>query len=74
MPLKTLPGNSDKFRRIVIQVQTALIAFGYFGGPVTGQVDTATRVGLNKMQDAYGLRVTGTITPQVLTAFGISTN
>jgi His-Xaa-Ser repeat protein HxsA len=74
MPLKTLPGNSDKFRRIVIQVQTALIAFGYFGGPVTGQVDTATRVGLNKMQDAYGLKVTGTITPQVLTAFGISTN
>ncbi|MBP2449605.1 His-Xaa-Ser repeat protein HxsA [Rhizobium leguminosarum] len=74
MPLKTLPGNSDKFRRIVIQVQTALVAFGYYGGPLTGQVDAATRAGLNKMQDAYGLKVTGTITPQVLTAFGISTN
>ncbi|AYG76807.1 His-Xaa-Ser repeat protein HxsA [Rhizobium sp. CCGE532] len=74
VPLKTLPGNSDKFRRIVIQVQTALIAFGYFGGPITGQVDAATKGGLSKMQDAYGLKVTGTITPQVLSALGIATN
>lgn len=73
-PLKALPGNSGKFRRIVIQVQTALIAFGYFSGPITGQVDAVTRGGLNRMQAAYGLKVTGTITPQVLTAFGISTN
>ncbi|MGV1951066.1 His-Xaa-Ser repeat protein HxsA [Agrobacterium vitis] len=73
-PLKTLPGNSNKFRRIVIQVQTALIAYGYFGGPITGQVDAATRAGLSKMQTAYDLKVTGTITPQVLSALGISAN
>lgn len=73
-PLKVLPGNTDKFRRIVIQVQTGLIAYGYYPGPVTGQVDAATKVGLTKMQDAYGIKVTGTITPEVLTALGIVAN
>jgi His-Xaa-Ser repeat protein HxsA len=73
-PLKVLPGNTDRFRRIVIQVQTGLVAFGYYPGPVTGQVDAATKAGLSKMQDAYNLKVTGTITPEVLTALGISAN
>lgn len=73
-PLKVLPGNTDRFKRIVIQVQTGLIAFGYYPGPVTGQVDAATKVGLSKMQDAYKLKVTGTITPEVLTALGIAAN
>jgi hypothetical protein len=41
-PAKTLPGNSNKFRRIVIQVQSGLTAYGYYAGFLTGVVDEDT--------------------------------
>jgi hypothetical protein len=70
-PLVTLPGNSNKFRQIVIQVQTALKLFGY-QMPVTGVVDDATRQALISFQNDWSMKPTGTITPAVLEALGIS--
>lgn len=68
---KVLPGNSDKFQRIVMQVQTALAAYGYYSGTVDGRVGPSTRAALSSMQSDYGLKVTGTVTPQTLDALRI---
>lgn len=69
---KPLPGNSAKFRRIAIEVQTALQAYGFYDGPIDGVIGKASRDALARFQSQYNLEVTGTITPQVLDAFGIS--
>ncbi|MGO6669367.1 hypothetical protein [Rhizobium ruizarguesonis] len=34
-PVKTLPGNSNKFRQVVILVQSGLTAYGYYAGALT---------------------------------------
>jgi N-acetyl-anhydromuramyl-L-alanine amidase AmpD len=52
-------------------VQTALKLFGY-QMPVTGVVDDATRRALISFQNDWNMKATGTITPAVLEALGIS--
>ncbi|MHB0952504.1 MAG: His-Xaa-Ser repeat protein HxsA [Allorhizobium sp.] len=74
VPLKTLPGNTDKFRQIAMQVQTALTIYGYYTGAVDGLIGPESKVAISKMQQDYGLKVTGTITPEVLDAFKIIAN
>ncbi|MBB2908445.1 His-Xaa-Ser repeat protein HxsA [Rhizobium sp. RAS22] len=74
IPLKPLAGNTDKFKRIVMQVQTALTAYGYYSGLIDGQVGPGSKTALIAMQTDYNLKVTGTITPEVLNAFGIVAN
>jgi His-Xaa-Ser repeat protein HxsA len=71
-PLVTLPGNSNKFKEIVKQVQLALVSFGYYQGTVDGVVSKAMRASLSRMQFDYDLKVTGTITPQVLDTLHIT--
>lgn len=68
----TLPGNSNKFAAIVRQVQMAMLAFGYYSGPVNGVVGVETRDALTRLQTDYGLKATGTITPQTLNALRIT--
>lgn len=68
---KILPGNSNKFQLITKQVQLALFAYGYYKGEVDGVVGPGTKEALTKMQADYGLKVTGTITPQTLDALKI---
>ncbi|TFF19865.1 hypothetical protein E3C22_19565 [Jiella endophytica] len=68
---KVLPGNSEKFKKIVMQVQTALYTYGYYTSSIDGVVGPNTRVALSKMQSDYGLKVTGTVTPEVLDALGV---
>jgi len=67
-----LPGNSNKFVEIVKQVQAAMLAFGYFNGEINGIVGPKTREALQRMQADYGLKVTGTITPEILNALRIT--
>jgi hypothetical protein len=71
VPLVTLPGNSNKFAEIVKQVQTALIAYGYYSGKIDGVVGVDTRVSIGRLQQDYGLTVTGTVTPELLNALRI---
>lgn len=66
MVLQPLPGNSDKFAAVVRQVQTALLAYGYYTGQVDGLVGSGTRLAIEKYQADAGLKITGTITPQLL--------
>lgn len=69
-----LPGNSALFQRIAVQVQTALMAYGYYNGAIDGIIGAGSRSALSRFQNDYSLKVTGTITPEVLDAFGISAN
>lgn len=71
---RVLPGNSAAFQRIAIQVQTALTAYGYYDGPIDGIIGAGSKSALSRFQADYHLHVTGTITPEVLDAFGISAN
>lgn len=66
-----LPGNTDRFAAIVKQVQMAMLAFGYYSGPINGTVSQDTRDALTRLQTDYGLKPTGTITPQTLDALRI---
>ncbi|WP_224547807.1 cation:proton antiporter [Mesorhizobium sp. CA16] len=70
-PLKTLPGNAYKFKEIVQEVQFALLAFGYYSGEIDGEMNPELRAGLSRMRADYSLKVTGTITPETLTALRI---
>lgn len=71
-PLKVLPGNVRKFTEIVRDVQFAMMAFGYYNGELDGVLGPAMRTALSEMQADYGLKITGTITPETLTALRIT--
>ncbi|WP_136620906.1 MULTISPECIES: His-Xaa-Ser repeat protein HxsA [Mesorhizobium] len=71
-PLIVLPGNAAKFKEIVLQVQFAMLSFGYYNGELDGKMSPAMRSGLLKMQSDYNLKVTGTITPETLNALRIT--
>lgn len=67
-----LPGNSEKFKQIAMRVQLALISYGYYNGAVDGVIGKQSKAALSRFQSDYSLKVTGTITPEVLNALGIS--
>lgn len=69
-----MPGNSDRFKEIVRDVQFAMMAYGYYNGELDGILGPDMRVALAKMQGDYNLKVTGTITPETLTALRITAN
>lgn len=71
-PLATLPGNSGKFRDIVIQVELALTSYGYYNGTIDGVIGPQAKNALRRFQADYALKVTGTVTPEVLTALNIA--
>lgn len=52
-------------------MQFAMLAFGYYNGELNGVMGPEMRAGLQRMQGDYGLKVTGTITPETLTALRI---
>jgi His-Xaa-Ser repeat protein HxsA len=70
-PLKVLPGNSAKFTDIVLEVQFAMLAFGYYNGELDGVFNPEMTAALTKLQSDYGLKVTGTITPETLDSLKI---
>jgi len=68
---KTLPGNSGKFKKIAMQVQLALTSYGYYSGAIDGIIGRGSKAALSRFQSDFSLKVTGTITPEVLNAMGI---
>lgn len=70
---KTLPGNAGKFKEIVMQVQMAMSAFGYYNGVIDGVIGQQSKTALALMQKDFNLKVTGTVTPELLFVLGIST-
>lgn len=54
------------------QAQTMLKQRGFYNGESTGKLDTETRAGLKKYQEAEGLKVTGTLNRVTLEKMNIS--
>ena len=69
---KTLPGNTAKFRSIVMHLQTCLSLFGFYPGAIDGAVGPETAAAISKFQEQWGFPITGTVTPEVLDACGIA--
>jgi His-Xaa-Ser repeat protein HxsA len=65
--------GEERFTAIVRRVQSGLTAYGYYTGAIDGVVGPDTRSALTRFQTDYKLRITGTITPEVLSHFGIQT-
>lgn len=59
------------FKTIVVHVQVALMGRGDYDGPIDGTVGPALRAALRQFQQAQGLTVTGTMTPQTLDALHV---
>jgi len=62
----------DKFTETAKRVQRGLRAYGYYNGPIDGIIGKGSRAALTSFQRDFSLKVTGTITPEVLSALGIS--
>ena len=54
------------------QAQAILKQRGFYGGEQIGKLDTDTRAGLKKYQQAEGLKVTGTLNKITLEKMGIA--
>lgn len=68
---KVLPGNAAKFTSIVMQVQVGLMSYGYYDGAIDGVIGPKAKEALKRFQTDYALKVTGTVTPEVLDRLGI---
>jgi len=65
------PPTQNRFVNNVKNVQLALQAFGYYSGTIDGVVSAQTGKAITALQTDYGLRVTGTVTPELFAALGI---
>ncbi|WP_129794049.1 His-Xaa-Ser repeat protein HxsA [Sphingosinicella sp. CPCC 101087] len=63
--------EATSVQSIVRQVQLALQALGYYTGTIDGISGPQTRAAIVRYQTDYSLKVTGTITPEVLNALRI---
>jgi hypothetical protein len=61
----------DLDRKKVRRIQAALRAKGFDPGPVNGVVGTKTKAAIQKFQDHFGIKATGTIDNQTLFALGV---
>ena len=69
------PNRKPIFRATADQIKQAqaiLKQRGFYGGEQIGKLDTATRAGLKKYQQAEGLKVTGTLNKITLEKMGIA--
>ena len=64
--LPRLPGNSNRTKEIIQDLQFALLVIGYYAGDIDGIFDDETRQALIRFQVAAGLPVTGTMTPETM--------
>ena len=60
--------NKDQIK----QAQGILKQRGFYGGEATGKLDTDTRTGLRKYQEAEGIKVTGTLNRLTLEKMNIT--
>ena len=69
--LKILPGNSRRFRELVMRTQIALFSKGYHVGEVNGELHARMVAALYKYQEDVGHIPSGKLTNEVLSSLGI---
>jgi His-Xaa-Ser repeat protein HxsA len=69
--LIVLPGNSKKFRDIIMRVQIALISRGYEVGAVDGSLHARTVAAIYRYQGDAGMVPSGKVTTETLSFLGV---
>ena len=70
--LKILPGNSGKFRELVMRTQIALLAKGYRVGEINGELHARMVAALYKYQKDTGQIPSGKLTNETLSFLGVA--
>ncbi len=68
---KPLKGNTVQFIELLKKLQIGLQAFGYYNGAIDGIMGPQLKVAISKYQADSGYKVTGTVTPEMQSAFGL---
>ena len=68
----TLPSSTEQFVLRTKRVQQGLTEYGYYNGKIDGKAGPETKAALSKFQKDFSFTITGTITPEILDAFGIT--
>ena len=58
----------------ILSVQQTLSRFGYYTGPIDGNIGSGTSTAIRRFQVANHLRPTGTLTPETEEALGMNTS
>jgi hypothetical protein len=58
--------------QVIAKVQTQLQQDGYYFGPITGSIDTATRAAIANYQRDHGLLVTATVDQPTVESLGLA--
>jgi His-Xaa-Ser repeat protein HxsA len=69
--VKVLPGNSQKFKDVVMRLQIALASRGHSVGEINGEVDAVTIAAIYDYQSQSGMVPSGKVTNEVLGSFGL---
>lgn len=69
--IKTLPGNSHKFKSAIQRLQTALLLQGYEVGVVDGNMHASTVAAIYEYQKRHGYIADGKATNEVLASLSI---
>jgi len=70
--MKVLPGNSLKFKKILLRAQLSLNSSGYDVGTIGNGMNAKTVAAIYRFQKDKGMIPSGKLTNEVLSAFGIS--
>jgi len=70
--MKILPGNSLKFKKILLRAQLSLNSSGYDIGPMGNGMNAETVAAIYRFQKDKGMIPSGKLTNEVLSALGIS--
>jgi peptidoglycan hydrolase-like protein with peptidoglycan-binding domain len=70
--MKILPGNSLKFKKILLRAQLSLNSSGYDIGPMGNGMNAKTVAAIYRFQKDKGMIPSGKLTNEVLSALGIS--
>lgn len=69
--IKTLPGNSAKFKNTIENIQTALLIKGYDVGAIDGNLHAETASAIYQYQSDNGFIPNGRVTNEVLASLAI---
>ncbi len=68
---KNVKGNSKEFKILTQRAQLALYAMGYYSGDIDGLMNNETVSSITKYQNKHNLKVTGSLSDELIAYLGI---
>jgi His-Xaa-Ser repeat protein HxsA len=70
--LKKLYGNTKEFKVLLLKVQTALFAYGYYNGSISGEYSDELSTAISIYQSYKKLKITGNLTDELIASLKIT--